>query len=72
MQEVDLNNVMARLLDLIESALEREEVVITRANQPILKLVRVSMPKIRRQRGSAKGLITIADDFDKPLEDFDA
>ena len=26
--------------------------------------------KRRRQAGSAKGLVTISDDFDEPLEDF--
>ncbi|MHC5833068.1 MAG: DUF2281 domain-containing protein [Nostoc sp.] len=35
-----------------------------------MKLTPVSPVKRRRQPGSAKGLITISDDFDAPLEDF--
>ena len=32
-------------------------------------IVRVVAPKARRKAGSAKGLITMASDFDAPLED---
>ncbi len=46
-----------------------EEIVITKDNQPVVKLTPIS-PVKRRRAGSAKGLITISDDFDEPLEDF--
>jgi antitoxin (DNA-binding transcriptional repressor) of toxin-antitoxin stability system len=45
-----------------------EDVIITKDEQPLVKLV--SMTKRQRQFGSAKGLIKIADDFDSPLEEF--
>ena len=38
----------------------------------VTKLVRIVTPKARRKAGSAKGLITMASDFDAPLEDFRA
>jgi len=47
-------------------------VVITQNDQPVLKLVHVVAPKARRKAGSAKGLISMASDFDAPLEDFRA
>jgi len=43
-------------------------VIITRNNQPILKLIQISSIAKRRQRGSAKGQIWMAPDFDEPLE----
>ena len=72
MQQIDLNEAKLHLVDLIDVALGGEEVVITQNDQPVLKLVRVVAPKIRRKAGSAKGLITMASDFDAPLEDFQA
>jgi antitoxin (DNA-binding transcriptional repressor) of toxin-antitoxin stability system len=55
---------------VIEVAISGEEVVITRDNQPVVKLVSPSPVKRRPKFGSAKGLVTISDDFDEPLEDF--
>ncbi len=71
MQQVDWEKVPLELSRLLERALAGEEVVITRDDQPVLKLTRVSTAKPRRRPGSAKGLIVMADDFDAPIEDFD-
>lgn len=60
-----------QLPDLIESVINGEEVVFTRDNQPVAKLVAVRQEKPRPQFGSAKGLFTLADDFGEPLEDFE-
>jgi antitoxin (DNA-binding transcriptional repressor) of toxin-antitoxin stability system len=70
MQQIEINEVQKHLTDLIETALGGEEIVITQDDQPVLKLVRIPMPNIRRKAGSAKGLIAMADDFDAPLEEF--
>lgn len=72
MQQVELDEVQAHLSRLIEEALRGEEVVITRADQPVLKLVRIPGSGPRRKRGSAKGQIQMASDFDAPLDDFQA
>ncbi|MGD0949231.1 MAG: type II toxin-antitoxin system prevent-host-death family antitoxin [Candidatus Binatia bacterium] len=71
MHAIDLNKAKAQLPELVESALGGEEVVLTRDDRPVVKLVPVAASKARPLFGSAKGLITIADDFDAPLEDFD-
>ncbi len=71
MQAIDLNKAQARLPELVESALSGEEVILTKNDRPVVKLVPVATPKAQPVFGSANGLITVADDFDAPLEDFD-
>ncbi len=70
MQQIDINKAKGQLDSLFQSALSGEEVLITQNNQPVLKLVRIANPQKRRQSGSAKGLISMLEDFDQPLEDF--
>lgn len=80
MYPIDLKKAKAQLDSLIQIALDGEEVVIMENNEPILKLVRVPSAPERdslyrkdmphRQSGSAKGLISMSDDFDEPLDDF--
>ncbi len=71
MQQINLAEASKHLPDLIEAAINGEEIVITKDNQPVVKLVPVPPPKKGgRRAGSAKGLVTISDDFDEPLEDF--
>ena len=62
---------MLQLPDLIESVIKGEEIVFTQNDLPVAKLVAVKQEKPRPQFGSAKGLFTMAEDFDAPLEDFD-
>ena len=70
MQQVDITEAQVQITQLLQSALRGEEIIITRDNQPILKLIQFSPPPKRRQRGSAKGQIWMAPDFDEPLENF--
>jgi antitoxin (DNA-binding transcriptional repressor) of toxin-antitoxin stability system len=64
-------DVKANRSKLIEVAISgEEEVVITRDNLPVVKLVSALPVKRRPKFGSAKELVTISDDFDEPLEDF--
>ncbi len=72
MQHIELDEVQTHLSRLIEQALHGEEVIITRADQPVLKLTRIPGTGSRRKRGSAKGQIRIAPDLDAPLDDFQA
>jgi prevent-host-death family protein len=68
--KVDITEASRRLLDLIEAAEHGEEVIITRNQQPLIQLVPLHQPTNRPQFGSARGLITMSDDFDAPLDDF--
>lgn len=71
MNQVDYEKAQASLPELIEEALSGGEVVITRDHRPLVRIVDAREPHRRLRRpGSAKGLITLSDDFDEPLEDF--
>ena len=60
-----------QLPDLIESVIKGEEIVFTQNDLPVARLIAVRQEKPRPQFGSAKGLFTMAEDFDAPLGDFD-
>jgi prevent-host-death family protein len=69
--QITLEDAQRQLPDLIEAAVRGEEVVITRADRPAVRLVPVDRPRPDRKAGSAKGkILYMADDFDAPLEDF--
>ena len=70
MRQVTVDDAKKNLGDLIEAAVKGDEVVITLGNRPVVKLVPVGGKKAQPRFGSAKGLITMSDDFDEPLEDF--
>lgn len=70
MQQVNVEDAKAHLPELIEAAVGGEEIIITKDDQPVVKLMPVKQKKNRAQFGSAKGMIIIHDDFDEPLEDF--
>jgi len=72
MHQIDLNEAKQHLADFIDIALGGKEIVITHDDQPVLKLMRIAAPQTRHKAGNAKGLMTIANDFDAPLEDFRA
>ena len=71
MHQVTIEEAKTSLPDLIEAVVGGDEVRIAKDDQHIVKLVPVSGTKPVPQFGSAKGLITMAHDFDAPLEDFD-
>ncbi|MDK2408349.1 type II toxin-antitoxin system prevent-host-death family antitoxin [Aphanizomenon sp. PH219] len=70
MQQITVNEASQHLSDLIEAALGGDEIIIMKDNQPVVKLIPVLPVKHRRQPGSVKGMVTMTDDFDAPLEDF--
>ena len=71
MTQVNVHIAKAQLSELIQQALLGEEVIIARDNKPLVKLVALTPPKRKRKTGTAKGLVTIKKDFNKPLEDFE-
>ena len=70
MLRVSLEEAKPRLLDLINAVLKGETVFIIKDLQEAVQLV-PAVPLTRRQFGSAKGLIVMAENFDAPLSDFD-
>ncbi len=71
MHQVNIEEAITKLPDLIDATLSGEEIIIAKDPQRIVRLVPVSASKPRPQFGSAKGMITMSDDFDEPLEDFE-
>lgn len=70
MHRVDLKEAESRLAELIAEAADGEDVVITRSDGTSFKIVPVA--GMRPKFGSARGLVELSEDFDEPLEDFDA
>jgi prevent-host-death family protein len=67
---VNIHEAKTHLSRLIQEALDGEDIVIARGNQPLVRLVLVESARRARSLGWAKGLVQMADDFDAPLEDF--
>ena len=68
--EVNIHEAKTHLSRLLRRALAGEEVTISRAGEPLVRLVVVKKktPK-KRPMGMDRGKIWIADDFDAPLPD---
>ncbi|MFO1350390.1 MAG: type II toxin-antitoxin system Phd/YefM family antitoxin [Gammaproteobacteria bacterium] len=68
---VNMHEAKTRLSELVALALAGEEVIIARANQPLVRLTPLPQPSGQRRLGRHRGQIEIAEDFDAPLpEDF--
>lgn len=67
--KVGVYEAKSKLSQMIDRALEGEEVVITRNGRDTVKLIPV--PKQRDWIGMYEGQIKIHDDFDDPLEEFE-
>ena len=61
----------AKLPELIDRLAAREELVITRNQRPIARLLAEEKPKrMPRKAGNCKGVLTIVADDDEHLKDF--
>jgi len=72
MHTVGLKEAEWRLAELIDEVASGEEVAITREDGAAFKIVPVAPMPPSPKFGSAKGLVKMAEDFDEPLEDFQA
>jgi antitoxin (DNA-binding transcriptional repressor) of toxin-antitoxin stability system len=69
MVPIPVEEAQIRLPELIGEATDGEDVVIARGDGTAVRLVPVALAGTPRF-GSARGLFTMRDDFDAPLEDF--
>ena len=69
--QISLTEASAELVRLVEAALQGEEIVILKDNQPVVKLTLLEPVQKRRlaKAGSVKGQVWMFEDFDEPLED---
>ena len=71
MHAVTLEEAQAKLPEIIDNLIPGEELIITRNNQPVAKLVGQQRPvRMPRRPGSAKGKLIILAEDDEHLEDF--
>jgi antitoxin (DNA-binding transcriptional repressor) of toxin-antitoxin stability system len=68
--QVSLVEAAASLSDLVQAAINGEEVILLNGDRPVIGLTPIGAIRPDRQPGSAKGLIWISDDFDEPLDEF--
>ena len=67
MAQFNIAQAKARFSELVQKAMLGEEVIVSKENKPVVKIVPIKPPK--RKPGTGKG-IWIAPDFDEPLDDF--
>lgn len=71
MASVSLEEAQAKLPELIDHLASGEELVITRNDQPVARLIAGgNSPRQPRRPGSAKGMLTILAEDDDHLRDF--
>lgn len=69
-KRVNLAEAKAKLSELIDAALDGQEVVIARRNVPVVRLTALESARTRPIFGRLRGKIRVAPDFDEPLPDF--
>lgn len=67
MRTVNISQAKALLSRLIEEAAGGEEIVITKHNRPVARLVGLEASTRPRKPGGWEGQVWVADDFDAPL-----
>lgn len=74
---VNIHQAKTQLSSLLRRVAAGEEVVIARAGRPIARLVPIASRLARREPGTARGRLHLAEDFEAPLpeetvEDFES
>ncbi len=67
MSKINIHNAKTNLSRLIEKAAKGDEVVISRAGEPVAKLVPIKPAVPRRRKGLLKNKIRIRPSFYQPL-----
>lgn len=70
MKTVNIYEAKTHLSRLVDEAQAGEEIVLARNGTPVAKIVPVAKKKPSDAFGMDRGLFTIPDDFDEPLDDF--
>ena len=69
--QVNIHEAKTQLSKLIQAAVNGKQVIIARGNKPVVRLEVLPEARSDRKIGNARGLIlSMADDFDEPLNDF--
>ena len=73
MIQVTICEAKIHLAELIEQARAGEEIIITKNDQPLVKLsvILLKRDSQRRLGGAKDAILAVGDDFDAPLTEFD-
>ena len=66
---VNIHDAKTHFSKLVNQALSGDDVIISRAGKPLVRLVPYTAEAELRRGGQFRGIITMADDFDEPLPD---
>ena len=69
--QINIGEAKTHLSRLLERVAAGEEIVITKANRPIARLVPIRVTDGPRTPGRLTGQITVSDDFDAPLPELE-
>jgi len=72
MTKVNLEQAKTRLGELVDAVLKGETVILAKNGKAQVKLVPCAAAQSRAHFGSARGLVTMREDFDDPLPDFES
>lgn len=64
---VTIHEAKTNLSRLLQKAANGEEIIISRGNKPVARLVPIGGAKDRRQPGALKGKLVVGDEFFEPL-----
>jgi prevent-host-death family protein len=66
---VNIHEAKTRLSELLALAMQGEEIIIAKANRPLVRLTPLEPPKKGRKAGLHEGIYWTSNDFDEPLPD---
>ncbi len=66
---INVHEAKTHLSRLLERVRQGEEIIVAKAGKPVAKLLPVGEGAALRVPGSARGKITVAENFDAPLPD---
>jgi prevent-host-death family protein len=70
MHVIDFAQAQAQFAELLGRVQAGEEILVTRADVPVARIMPAALQPKRPCFGAAKGLLRVGSDFDEPLADF--
>lgn len=70
MHVIDFAQAEAHVSELLGRVQAGEEILVTRADVPVARIMPAGPQQKRPRFGAAKDLLRVSDDFDEPLADF--
>ena len=69
MQTINITEAKARFSEVVDKAINGENVIVTRMGRPVVKITRYEPAKTRQRTGHFHGKIEILDNFDEWTEE---